>query len=236
MVRAFAAALVAACLLFTSPSARADDVDLALVLAIDVSGSVTADRWTLQRRGYARAFRSPDVAGAIASGRHGAIAVTVVTWSSADMQRQMTRWTVIDGPDAAAAFAAEIEGLPRVFAGSTSISGAIDFALRTLDGFAGRPDRRVIDVSGDGANNSGELCKPARDRAVARGVTINGLPIEADEPGIERFYREHVIGGADAFVVVAADYDAFAEAILAKLVREIAAVPPPAGAARSVAR
>ncbi len=148
----------------------------------------------------------------------------------------LTRWTVIDGPDAAAAFAAEIEGLPRVFAGSTSISGAIDFALRTLDGFAGRPDRRVIDVSGDGANNSGELCTPARDRAVARGVTINGLPIEADEPGIGRFHREHVIGGADAFVVVAADYDAFAEAILAKLVREIAAVPPPAGAARSVAR
>lgn len=225
MRRAFGAAILAACLLFLSPAVRAADVDLALVLAVDVSGSVTAERWALQRRGYAQAFESPDVAGAIASGRHGAIAVTVVEWSSADMQRQMTRWTVIDGPEAAAAFAREVETLPRVFAGSTSISGAIDFAVRTLDQFEGRADRRVIDVSGDGANNSGDLADRARDRAVARGVTINGLPILAEEQGIEPYYREHVIGGPDAFLVVAADYAAFAEAVLAKLVREIAGVP-----------
>lgn len=225
MLKAFGAACVAACLLFASAATRAGDVDLALVLAVDVSGSVSAERWALQRRGYARAFESPDVAGAIAGGRHGAIAVTVVEWSSVDMQRQMTRWTVIDGPAAAVAFARQIETLPRVFAGSTAIGAAIDFALRAFDLFEGRPDRRVIDVSGDGANNSGELSDHARDRAVALGVTVNGLPIQADEPGIEQFYRDHVIGGPDAFVVVAVDYAAFADAVLAKLVREIAALP-----------
>ena len=217
-VLGFAGALV----VLAPASARPAEVDLLLVLAVDVSASISQERWDLQRRGYAQAFRNADVIGAIRNGRRGAIAVTLVEWAGADQQKQVIDWTVIGNADEADSFAATLAEVPRFFSGSTSISGGIDYGVRLLEASEHDADRRVIDVSGDGSNNAGRPVAVARDRAVARGITINGLPILADEPYVDQHYREHVIGGPGAFLIVAKDFASFAGAILDKLVREIA--------------
>lgn len=202
-------------------------VDVALVLEVDVSGSVNEQRFELQRRGYATALASPQVAEAILAGPNGAIAVTLVEWSGAGQQRQMISWSVIDGPAAAARFGSAVAETPRAFAEMTALGDAIDYGAALLRNGGFGAARLVIDVSGDGRANAGRRAHAARDDAVAAGITINGLPILGEEPGLDRYYRESVIGGTNAFVIVARDFEAFAEAIREKLVREIAGTGDP---------
>jgi hypothetical protein len=202
--------------------AMPQSVDLALVLAVDVSGSVNTERFDLQRQGYAHAFASREVIDAIAGGEHRAIAVTLVEWSGSGHQRQMIGWTVLNNAASAEAFGSAIAEAPRAFSDWTSISGAIDFAVALLDEASVVPVRKVIDISGDGVNNNGRAVTEARDAAVAGGVTINGLPILSEYPTLDQYYRDNVIGGPSAFAVAVSDFTGFGAAILAKLVREIA--------------
>jgi hypothetical protein len=198
-------------------------VDLELVLAVDVSGSVNQTRFELQKEGYAAAFRNPRVLGAIRSGPAQAIAVTMVQWTGPNLQIQVIPWTLIRDGRSAEAFAAAIDGTPRqLFSGGTSISGAIDYSLTLFAESGYRGSRRVIDVSGDGSNNRGRPAHLARDDAARAGVGVNGLPILALEPNLDRYYYDNVIGGPGAFMVPAERYEAFAAAILKKLITEIA--------------
>ena len=210
---------------FAAPATAQTSVDLQLVLAVDTSGSVNQYRFDLQKQGYAAAFRNPRVVKAIRSGIAGAIAVTVVQWTGPDMQVQVIDWTLVNDAASAEAFAAAIEDNPRqLFSGGTSVSGAIDYSAALLAKSAARfpGARRVIDVSGDGSNNRGRPAALARDDAVRAGITINGLPILALEPNLDRYYWDNVIGGPGAFMVTAQTYETFAEAVLKKLITEIA--------------
>ena len=198
-------------------------VDLELVLAVDTSGSVSEERFVLQQSGYVAAFRNPRLLEAIAAGPTGAIAVTMVQWTGPALQVQVLPWTRISSPGSMRAVADAIAGTPRqLFGGGTSISGAIDHALSLfpISGFSSA--RRIIDISGDGANNRGRPAREARDDALRAGVGINGLPILTLEPDLERYYQDNVIGGPGAFVVAAESYETFADAVLKKLVTEIA--------------
>jgi hypothetical protein len=200
-----------------------ETVDLTLVLAVDASGSVNQYRFELQRDGYVAAFRHPQVISAITSGPNGAIAVTVMQWTGPSQQVQVVPWTRLGGAAAADAFAAAIAEAPRkLFGGGTSISGAIDtgVALITQAPFKGL--RRVVDVSGDGANNRGRPAAEARDEAVAAGIIVNGLPIVAIEPFLDRYYESNVIGGPGSFMIAAQSYEHFADAVRRKLILEIA--------------
>jgi hypothetical protein len=211
------------------PAAAQERVDLHLVLAVDASGSVSEERFELQRQGYAAAFRSPVLQRAMQSGPSQAIAVTMVQWTGPAMQVLVVPWTRVGDEHSASALAGVIEAVPRqLFGGGTSISGAIDHAMTLFarSPFAG--GRRVIDVSGDGRNNRGRPAAEARDDAVRAGASINGLPILAVEPDLEGFYRDNVIGGPGAFVIAAASFDTFADAILKKLIIEVSGVDRPA--------
>jgi Protein of unknown function (DUF1194) len=206
------------------PAAAQTAVDLQLVLAVDASGSVDQYRFDLQKRGYVAAFRHARVLQAIRSGPSQAIAVTMVQWTGPMMQVHVVGWTRVGDEETAAAFAAAIERAPRqLFGGGTSISGAIDYAAALFPRSPFRAARRVIDISGDGSNNRGRSVEQARDEAVAAGIGINGLPILALEPDLDRYYYDSVIGGPGAFVVAAQTYETFADAILKKLITEIAA-------------
>jgi hypothetical protein len=221
-----------------SQSALAQAVDLQLVLAVDTSGSVSEQRFELQKQGYVAAFRSPQLLQAIVSGTTRAIAVTMTQWTGPVLQIQVVPWTLIKDEASMHAFADAIDKAPRqLFGGGTSISGAIDHAMTLFPRTDLRGARRVIDVSGDGANNRGRPANAARDDAVSGGATINGLPILALEPYLDRYYWESVVGGPGAFVLAAESYETFAEAVLKKLVIEIAAAPasPSAVASRSEA-
>ena len=239
MLRAVRSLLVLLALLSAVPIARAaEQVDLLLVLAADVSRSVDQPKFQLQREGYIAAIADQRVLEAISSGRHRRIAVCYVEWSGVGSQRLVIDWTLIDGPDAARKFGDQLVELPRSFAERTSISGGIDFAMSVLARAPYQSTRRTIDVSGDGTNNSGRDVTLARDEAVAAGVTINGLVILSDRPmawnpehtnppgGLPNYYRENVIGGPGAFVIVAEDFNSFGQAIIRKLIAEIAASPP----------
>ncbi len=213
-----------------------EPVDLELVLAVDVSRSIDEGEATLQRGGYIRAFREPEVIRAIQHGILGRIAVTYVEWAGVGHWRRRAEWTLIDGPESAGAFLAKLEENPPTVALRTSISGAIEFGLRQFgdNGFEGT--RRTIDVSGDGPNNDGVLVTTARDLAVAAGVTINGLPIMDagggayswyNIPDLDLYYENCVIGGPGAFIVTADGFANFAEAVRRKLILEIAGRGPP---------
>jgi hypothetical protein len=209
--------------------AQADEqaVDLALVLAVDASGSVNDTRFELQKQGYAAAFRHPQVLRAIRSGPSQAIAVTMIQWTGPQLQFQVIGWNRLGGANETEAFATAIEREPRrLFAGGTSISGAIDYGSKLFVESPYRSARQVIDISGDGINNRGRPVILARDEAVAAGIGINGLPILELEPDLDRYYQENVIGGPGAFVIAAKNYATFADAILKKLVIEIAGAPP----------
>src|SRR5262245_38450800 len=206
-----------------SPAPAQPAADLQLVLAVDASGSVDQYRFELQKRGYVAAFRHERVLQAIRSGPRQAIAVTMVQWTGPMMQIEAVPWSLVGEGESAAAFTAAIERAPRqLFGGGTSISGAIDHAATLFGKSPFRAPRRVIDVSGDGSNNRGRSVTLARDEAVATGIGINGLPILALEPGLDRYYYDYVIGGPGAFMVVAKDFETFGEAILKKLITEIA--------------
>jgi hypothetical protein len=207
-----------------------------------VSRSIDQPKFQLQREGYAAAIADPRVLDAISSGRHKRIAAAFVEWSGISSQKVLIDWTLIDGADAAKKFADQLVELPRSFAERTSISGGIDFAMTVMARAPYQSGRRTIDVSGDGTNNSGRDVTLARDEAVAAGVTINGLVILSDRPmawnpehtnppgGLANYYRTNVIGGPGAFVTVAEDFNSFGQAILKKLIAEIAQAPlPPPG-------
>jgi len=208
----------------TAAGARAEtQVDLALVLAVDASGSVDMRRFELQKRGYAAAFRNPRVLNAIRSGLNQSIAATMFQWTGPRLQVHVVPWTLIKDEASANAFADAIEAAPRrLFGGGTSISGAIDYGRLLLLQNPFPPTRRVIDVSGDGSNNAGRPVTSARDDAARDGIGVNGLPILAIEPGLDGYYHDYVIGGPGAFMVPADSYDTFADAILKKLITEIA--------------
>jgi hypothetical protein len=213
-------------------AAEADEVDVALVLAMDGSGSVDDERWRLQLRGYGDAIRRPEFVAAVKAGRFGRIAVTFVEWSGQNRHRQSIGWTVIDDAASAMEFAIAMTApRPRDIPGWTSISGAIDFAVLLLRQSGRRATRQVIDISGDGSNNDGRPVTAARDEAVAAGVTINGLPILGVEPELDVYYRLNVIGGPGAFLVPVLDDQSFSRAVLKKLVTEVAGARRGAGGA-----
>jgi hypothetical protein len=202
-------------------------VDLALVLAVDVSGSVNNERFELQRRGYAEAFTSREVMDAIAAGENHAIVVTLVEWSGAGHQRQMIGWTLVEDAASAESFGSAIAEAARAFSDWTSISGAIDYSVALFAEAQVDPTRRVIDISGDGINNNGRSVTEARDAAIDAGITLNGLPILTEYPDLDAYYHDNVIGGPGAFALAASDFNSFGAAILGKLVREIASAPGP---------
>src|SRR6266851_2379169 len=219
------------------PGARADTVDLLLVLAADVSRSIDETEFNLQRKGYAAAMTDPRVLRAIVGGRHHGIAVTFIEWSGASDQNVVVDWTVVRDEEAAGGVAATMLSAPRSFLGRTSISAAIDFAMERLAAAPATGDKRIIDISGDGTSNSGRAVTEARDDAVAAGVTINGLAIintqanpgyafHTQPPGgLPKYYEENVIGGAGAFLLQVENFDTFSEALTRKLVAEIARRP-----------
>ncbi len=201
-------------------------VDLELVLGVDTSMSVAGDEFALQMAGYARAFRQPEVLQAIANAGANGIAVSLVQWADSAQQAVSIGWTWIGDPASAAGFADRIGATGRRFTGpGTALATALGFCLRLFDGngFEGR--REVVDLSGDGRDNRGPQITLVRDRALATGITVNGLAIVSDEPFLDRYYEHQVIAGPDAFVVAAASYGDFADAIVKKLVREIAGPP-----------
>ena len=200
--------------------------DLKLVLAVDTSGSVDERRFELQKQGYVAAFRNQRVLDAIRSGATQSIAVTMTQWTGPALQVQTIPWTLLRDDESVKRFAAAVEDTPRqLFFGGTSISGAIDHGRALLPQSPFKAGRQVIDVSGDGSNNRGRSVNNARDEAMAEGITINGLPITVLEPDLERYYRDNVIGGPGAFVIAAKDFESFADAILRKLIAEIASAP-----------
>jgi Protein of unknown function (DUF1194) len=227
----------AACLglLIFSGGACAQNTDLLLVLAADVSRSIDEGEFELQRKGYATALTDPRVLAAIRGGTNGTVAVCFVEWSGAGEQLVVVDWTLIHDEEDAGVVAAAILGAPRSFMGRTSISGAIDFAMERFAAAKPRSNRRIIDVSGDGTNNSGRPVTEARDQAVAEGVTINGLAIVNDRPnpgyafhtqppgGLPEWYRQNVIGGPGSFLRVIDDFHSFSDAMTNKLVSEIVA-------------
>jgi hypothetical protein len=220
-------------------------VDLELILAADISGSMTKDELRIQREGYVNALRNADVVNATLSGRRGRIAIAYFEWASSDDQRLIMPWTVIDGPDSARSFANALKEQPigsylyRQFdSGCTSISGALSFSWRLLQSSGLRADRQVIDVSGDGSSNCGPPIAPIRDKVISRGATINGLAISPSKraasdpadsfgkPTLEWYYKGCVIGGPGAFVITVGDRAEFEKAISRKLVLEIAGATP----------
>ena len=211
-------------------------VDVELVLAVDVSYSMDPDEQRIQRDGYAQALTSPQFLNALKSGAHGRIAVIYIQWASAFDHDILLPWTLIDGPQAARMVADKLVEAPYRRAQRTSISGAIDFAVKQFgsNGFNG--ERMVIDVSGDGTNNNGRPVEAAREDAVRQGITINGLPLLVrpsnygyfnDIANLDEYYEDCVIGGIGAFSIPIRDRSNFIEATRTKLVLEIAAAPPP---------
>jgi hypothetical protein len=211
-------------------AAEATTVDVELVLAVDVSYSMDPDEQALQREGYAAALTSPEFLEALRTGIHGKIAITYFEWAGVSDQKVLMPWRVIDGAASAAAVADEISQAPYRRAYRTSISGALIFAPLLFDQNRNRGIRRVIDVSGDGANNQGPPVVPTRDEVLAKGITINGLPImlKRPQPGsvdienLDVYYEDCVIGGPGAFVVPIRERDKFKEATRTKLVLEVA--------------
>jgi hypothetical protein len=209
-------------------------VDVELVLAVDVSYSMDMDELAIQREGYAQAIISKEFLQALKAGPNGKISVTYFEWAASSDQKIIIPWRVIDGPETADAVANEIMKTPIRRASRTSISGAIHFAMPLFDENPYRGLRRVIDISGDGPNNNGSSVTDARDTALAKGITINGLPIMVKEPSystmdidnLDFYYEDCVIGGPGAFVVSIKDREKFKEAIRTKLLLEVAGRTP----------
>jgi hypothetical protein len=220
------ALLAGAVLVDAAPVRAGVAVELELVLAVDVSSSVDDREFELQMQGIAAAFRDPGVQAAIHAAGDRGIAVALIQWSEFVHQRKIIDWTLVRGAADAARLAGRIAAAGRAIpGGGTAIYGAINFALHEFEnnGYDGR--RRVIDVSGDGRSDLRIPTVAARDRALARGVAINGLVILNDDPHLDRYYRANVIGGAEAFVLTVDDFETFAWAMAAKLIREISYSP-----------
>jgi hypothetical protein len=209
-------------------------VDVELILAVDVSYSMDLDELAVQREGYAQALVSREFLQALKTGPNGKVAVTYFEWAASGDQKIIIPWRVIDGPETADAVADEILKTPIRRASRTSISGAIYFAMPLFDENPYRGLRRVIDISGDGPNNDGTPVTGARDMALGKGITINGLPIMVKEPtyatmdidNLDYYYEDCVIGGPGSFVVSIKDREKFKEAIRTKLLLEVAGRTP----------
>jgi len=237
-MRSLVHVLVSVLVLAVSGTSRAAErVDMVLVLAADVSRSVDGEEFQLQREGIAAALTDQRVLNAIRSGLHGAIGICFVEWSGVGQQRLVADWSVVRDLPSAQGVARIVRSAPRSFFGSTAIGSAIDFSMRQLARAELEADRQVIDLSGDGTNVSGPPVAAARDAAVEAGITINALAILSPVPnpfnphhthppaGLEEYFRRNVIGGTGAFVVVVEGFPTFAEAMVNKLIREIAALP-----------
>jgi len=240
--------IVVALFAATLPGRAAEKVDLLLVLAADVSRSVDSTKFQLQRDGYAAAITDQRVLNAIMSGANSRIAICFVEWSGAGAQKVIIDWTIIDGPGAAQKFSDALIEAPRPFADRTSISGAIDYSMEMLARAPFEAPRRTIDISGDGTHNSGRGLLAAREDALAQGVTINGLVILSEQPlpwnpehthpagGLAKYFENNVIGGPGAFVMVAENFESFGQALIAKLIAEIAEGPAPSATTGLAAR
>lgn len=224
----------AALFLVTTTATANNEVDVQIVLAVDVSRSMTDRELQIQRRGYAEALRSEAVAKAVESGLLGRVALIYMEWGEQYWQRTIVDWQIVENGADLAAFADQITA---TFDGSlrrTSISSAIDESVRQLETNGITSRRRVIDISGDGPNNSGPPVTGARDRALAKGIVINGLPLMTREgmgarfhlDDLDEYYRHCVIGGPGSFVVPVTDWDEFPEAVRRKLVQELAGIEP----------
>ena len=223
-------------LLLSLSPIRAEDirVDVELILAVDVSRSMSPRELEIQRRGYAEALVSQEVTDAIARGRYGQIALTYLEWAGTFSQREIVGWSLIRTPEDAQDFAAKLTAQFNTALRRTSISGVIDHSrsLFNLNGFNGL--NHVLDISGDGPNNMGRTVTAARDQAVGRGITINGLPLMTREglgvqwhlDDLDEYYRQCVIGGPGAFVIPVLEWDHFPAAVRRKLVLEIAGRQP----------
>jgi uncharacterized protein DUF1194 len=236
--------------LLAPPSAAlaAEEVDLLLVLAADVSRSVDQPKFQLQREGYAAAVSNPRVLDAIASGPNHRIAICFVEWSGSGNQKLVIDWTMISDANSARGFGDQLVEAPRSFADRTSISGGLEFAMAQFERAPYSAKRRTIDVSGDGTNNSGRDVGMVRNEIVAQGVTINGLVILSERPlpwnpehtnppgGLPKYFENNVIGGPGAFVIVAEDFKSFGHALISKMIAEISSLPPPRQAAMRPAR
>ena len=221
--RRFGAFAIAFVSLFVTGPAQA--AALALVLAVDVSESVSSERYLLQHEGIARAFETPLLVDAIAA-VPGGIEALVLEWSDPDKIAITVGWTRINNRAGAAAFAASVRATQRTSNGLTAIGSALLAAAAAFDHLPEPAGHRVIDVSGDGMANFGVPPVTARDALVSKGITINGLAILSEEPWLDEYYRSNVVGGPAAFVAVAKNFDSFAEAMLRKLVQEVASAPP----------
>ncbi|MDO8875921.1 MAG: DUF1194 domain-containing protein [Pseudolabrys sp.] len=230
------AALAAPHARFADRSPNAVPVDVELVLAVDISYSMDPEEQALQREGYIQGLTSREFLSALREGGNGKIAVTYFEWAGASNQQVIVPWRVIDGPESADAVAAEIARAPIRRATRTSISGAIQFGRALFENSGYRGLRRVIDVSGDGANNAGPLVAITRDETIAMGITINGLPIMLkrnisgyiDAEPLDVYYEDCVIGGTGAFVIPIRERSEFIKATKTKLVLEIAGREPEA--------
>ncbi|MGE3868476.1 MAG: DUF1194 domain-containing protein [Pseudorhodoplanes sp.] len=224
----------AAPLLQLVQNAKPTPVDVELVLAVDISYSMDPDEQQLQREGYMKALTSPEFLRALREGMHGKIAVTYFEWAGTHDRRVVVPWRVVEGPESADAFVSELAAAPYRRAARTSVAGAIEFGAALFETGGFRGVRRVIDVSGDGANNQGPLVTVARDEALARGITINGLPVMVKRPSyatmdidtLDIYYEDCVIGGPGSFVIPIREKDKFIEATRTKLVLEIAGRVP----------
>jgi hypothetical protein len=214
--------------------ASAIPVDVELVIAVDISYSMDPDEQALQREGYVLALTSKEFLQALRQGAHGKIAVTYFEWAGQSDQKIVMPWRLIDGPESADAVAAEISRAPYRRASRTSISGALRFGKPLFDNSGYKGLRRVIDVSGDGANNNGPPVEFIRDDVLAAGITINGLPIMLKRPyagsvdveNLDEYYEDCVIGGPGSFVIPIREREKFIEATRTKLVLEVAGLQP----------
>jgi len=219
---------------FTDTGKNLPSVNVELVIAVDVSYSMDMDELAIQREGYAQAIVSKDFLQALRAGPGGKVAMTYFEWSMSGDEKVIIPWRVIDGPESADAVAAEIMKTPVRRGSSTSISGAIDFAVQLFEENPYRGLRRVLDISGDGPNNDGAPVTGARDAALAKGIIINGLPIMVKEPSylttdienLDLYYEDCVIGGPGAFIMTIRDREKFQQAIRTKLVLEVAGRTP----------
>ncbi len=238
------AALAALVVLGAQPVMAETAVDLELVLAVDVSRSMDFDEQVLQRGGYVSAFRHPSVIAAIRRASHGRIAVTYMEWAGFELQTIVVPWTLVDGKATAAEFARLLAQAPIQDMRQTSISGGLIFASRQFNANGFKGTRRVIDISGDGPNNTGIPVTSARDLVVASGIIINGLPVMLhrqsrgyyDIANLDAFYEDCVIGGFGSFILKVTAKEKFATAIRRKLILEIAGRQPRRHQAPSPAR
>jgi Protein of unknown function (DUF1194) len=237
--RPFMRALVClfALILSALPAAAQDkkEVDLALAMGIDISGSIDPDEARLQREGYVQAFRDPVIVRAILGGPNGRIAVAYYEWSDPWMQKLLIEWTLLDSEATIAAFATRLADAPISIARRTSISGAIRYAIPLFGRSPYEAQRKVLDISGDGSNNDGGLVTDARYEALKDRIAINGLPIMNDRPNpfgfpnetdLDRYYLHCVTGGPRSFVEVARNFEDFPRAVRKKLLQEVADIGP----------